>query len=70
MNIDSVSDKEVAKLEKKLKAVYLRAQSETQAKMEDYLRRFAVKDAIKQEQVKQKEAAITSSTLTARTSRR
>ena len=53
MNIDSVSDKEVAKLEKKLKAVYLRAQSETQAKMEDYLRRFAVKDAIKQEQVKQ-----------------
>lgn len=53
MNIDSVSDKEVAKLEKKLKAVYLRAQSETQAKMEDYLRRFAVKDAMKQEQVKQ-----------------
>ena len=48
-----MSDKEVAKLEKKLKAVYLRAQSETQAKMEDYLRRFAVKDAIKQEQVKQ-----------------
>jgi SPP1 gp7 family putative phage head morphogenesis protein len=53
LNINAQNDKEVEKLEKKLRAVYLRAQTETQAKMEDYLRRFATKDAIKQEQVKQ-----------------
>ena len=53
MNINAQNDKEVEKLEKKLRAVYLRAQTETQAKMEDYLQRFATKDAIKQEQVKQ-----------------
>lgn len=53
MDINSENDKRVAKLEKKLRAVYLQAQSDVQAKMEDYLQRFAVKDAIKQEQVKQ-----------------
>lgn len=53
MNINAQNDKEVEKLEKKLRAVYLRAQTETQAKMEDYLQKFATKDAIKQEQVKQ-----------------
>lgn len=53
MDINSENDKKVAKLEKKLRAVYLQAQSDVQAKMEDYLQRFAAKDAIKQEQVKQ-----------------
>ena len=51
MDINAQSDKEVEKLEKKLRAVYLRAQMDTQAKMEDYLRRFAIKDQIKREQV-------------------
>ena len=53
MNINAQNDKEVEKLEKKLRAVYLRAQMDTQAKMEDYLRRFAIKDQIKREQVQQ-----------------
>lgn len=53
MDIDKQNDKEVEKLEKKLRKVYLQAQSDTQAKMEDYLQRFATKDAIKLEQVKQ-----------------
>ena len=53
MDINAQNDKEVEKLEKKLRAVYLRAQMDTQAKMEDYLRRFATKDAIKREQVQQ-----------------
>ena len=41
MNINTQNDKEVEKLEKKLRKVYLQAQAETQAKMEDYLQRFA-----------------------------
>lgn len=53
MDIDKQNDKEVEKLEKKLRKVYLQAQADTQAKMEDYLQRFATKDAIKLEQVKQ-----------------
>lgn len=53
MDINKQNDKEVEKLEKKLRKVYLQAQADTQAKMEDYLQRFATKDAIKQEQVKQ-----------------
>lgn len=53
MDINAQNDKEVEKLEKKLRAVYLQAQMDTQAKMEDYLRRFAAKDAIKREQVQQ-----------------
>lgn len=53
MDINTQNDKEVEKLEKKLRAVYLQAQMDTQAKMEDYLRRFATKDAIKREQVQQ-----------------
>lgn len=47
------NDGEIEKLEKKLRKVYLQAQADTQAKMEDYLQRFAAKDAIKREQVKQ-----------------
>ena len=47
------NDGEIEKLEKKLRKVYLQAQADTQAKMEDYLQRFATKDAIKREQVKQ-----------------
>ena len=53
MDINAQNDKEVEKLEKKLRAVYLQAQMDTQAKMEDYLQRFATKDAIKREQVQQ-----------------
>ena len=53
MDINKQNDKEVEKLEKKLRKVYLQAQADTQAKMEDYLQRFATKDTIKQEQVKQ-----------------
>lgn len=53
MDINEQNDKEVEKLEKKLRKVYLQAQADTQAKMEDYLQRFATKDAIKLEQVKQ-----------------
>lgn len=53
MDINKQNDKEVEKLEKKLRKVYLQAQADTQAKMEDYLQRFATKDAIRQEQVKQ-----------------
>lgn len=53
MDINEQNDKEVEKLEKKLRKVYLQAQTDTQAKMEDYLQRFAAKDAIKLEQVKQ-----------------
>ena len=53
MDINAQNDKEVEKLEKKLRAVYLQAQADTQAKMEDYLRRFAIKDQIKREQVQQ-----------------
>ena len=52
MNINERNDKEVEILERKLRKVYLQAQADTQAKMEDYLQRFATKDAIKQEQVK------------------
>ena len=53
MDINKQNDKEVEKLEKKLRKVYLQAQADTQTKMEDYLQRFATKDAIKLEQVKQ-----------------
>nr|DAO63019.1 MAG TPA: minor capsid protein [Caudoviricetes sp.] len=52
MNIGKQNDKDVEKLEKKLRKIYLQAQADTQTKMEDYLQRFATKDAIKLEQVK------------------
>ena len=39
--------------EREVRQVYLRAQSETQAKLDDYLSRFATKDAIKQRQLKE-----------------
>ena len=39
--------------EREVRQVYLRAQSETQAKLDDYLSRFATKDAIKKRQLKE-----------------
>ena len=39
--------------EREIRKTYLRAQSETQAKLDDYLSRFTVKDAIKQTQLKE-----------------
>lgn len=53
--IGGQNDQEVKDLEEKLRKVYLQAQTDVQAKMEDYLARFATKDAIKQEQVKRGE---------------
>lgn len=41
------------KTEREVRQVYLRAQSETQAKLDDYLSRFATKDAIKKQQLKE-----------------
>lgn len=41
--------------ENEIKQMYLRAQIETQKKLDDYLSRFAVKDAIKREQLKKGE---------------
>ena len=39
--------------EREVRQIYLRAQSETQAKLDDYLSRFATKDAIKKQQLKE-----------------
>ena len=47
-----LTDKKLEKLIRKLDKVYSQAAKETEAKLNDYMRRFKVKDAIKQRQVK------------------
>lgn len=48
----SLTDKELARLIQKLDGVYGQASKEVEEKLNDYMRRFKVKDAIKQRQVK------------------
>ena len=47
-----LTDKKLEKLIRKLDKVYSQAAKETEVKLNDYMRRFKVKDAIKQRQVK------------------
>ena len=47
-----LTDKKLEKLIRKLDKVYSQAAKETEEKLNDYMRRFKVKDAIKQRQVK------------------
>ena len=47
-----LTDKKLEKLIRKLDKVYSQAAKETETKLNDYMRRFKVKDAIKQRQVK------------------
>lgn len=48
----SLTDKELTRLIQKLDGVYGQASKEVEEKLNDYMRRFKVKDAIKQRQVK------------------
>lgn len=47
-----LTDKKLEKLIRKLDKVYSQAAKETEVKLNDYMRRFKIKDAIKQRQVK------------------
>lgn len=46
------TDEALGKLERRIKKVYVQAYEETEAKLQDYLSRFATKDKIKQEQLR------------------
>lgn len=46
------TDEALGKLERRVKKVYIQAYEETEAKLQDYLSRFATKDKIKQEQLR------------------
>lgn len=46
------TDEALGKLERRIKKVYIQAYEETEAKLQDYLSRFATKDKIKQEQLR------------------
>lgn len=46
------TDEALGKLERRIKKVYIQAYEETEAKLQDYLSRFATKDKIKQEQMR------------------
>lgn len=46
------TDEALGKLERRIKKVYIQAYEETEAKLQDYLSRFAVKDKIKTEQLR------------------
>lgn len=46
------TDDQIKALEKRIRKVYRQAQEEVQAKLDDYLRRFRIKDEIKRDQVK------------------
>lgn len=46
------TDEALGKLERRIKKVYVQAYEETEAKLQDYLSRFAAKDKIKQEQLR------------------
>lgn len=46
------TDEALGKLERQIKKVYVQAYEETEAKLQDYLSRFATKDKIKQEQLR------------------
>ena len=46
------TDGVLEKLERRIKKVYIQAYEETEAKLQDYLSRFATKDKIKQEQLR------------------
>ena len=48
----SLTDKELARLTQELDKIYGQASKEVEEKLNDYMRRFKVKDAIKQRQVK------------------
>lgn len=45
------TDKILAATENEIRGIYIQALTETQEKLDDYLRRFAIKDAIKQEKL-------------------
>ena len=49
------TEKALGKIERRVSAVYLQAFDETQAKLDDYMSRFAAKDAIMRDRVKRKE---------------
>ncbi len=46
------TEEQLSDLEKRIRKEYLQAQQEVQAKLDDYLRRFRIKDEIKRDQVK------------------
>lgn len=46
------TDEKLAELEKKIRKVYKQAAKEVSEKLDDYMRRFEIKDSIKQDQVK------------------
>lgn len=46
------TDEALGKLERRIKKIYVQAYEETEAKLQDYLSRFATKDKIKQEQLR------------------
>lgn len=46
------TDEALGKLERRIKKVYVQAYEETEAKLQDYLSRFATKDKVKQEQLR------------------
>lgn len=48
----SAADDAIDKMERKLRKVYLQAYEETEAKLQDYLNKFAAKDQIKLDQLK------------------